>query len=80
MGKQGSYPHLLLMPAADKQTSHKESVQNQAKFFVSSNEFKKKSPKKNPLSKLPLSLQVGGNQSLDVLAGGMEIYYICHVL
>lgn len=49
-------------PAAAKQTSHKELLQDQAEFFVSGNELKKNSSKKSLSSELPLTLLVWGRE------------------
>lgn len=58
----GSYPCFPPAPAAAKQTSHKELLQDQEEFFVSGNEWKKNSPKKSLSSELPLTLLVWGRE------------------
>lgn len=61
-GERDSYPSFPPVPAAAKQTSHKEFLQNWEEFFVSDNESKKNSPKPNLLSQLHLTLLVWGRE------------------
>lgn len=51
-GEWDSYPIFPPPPAAVKQTSHNEFLQNQEEFFVNGNELKKNSPSELPLTPL----------------------------